>query len=386
LPQSASLSDSQAARLYAMVNVAMYDAVNGIIPLRTQALVPPTGAPQGANRYAAAAAAAHAVLSGEFPALKAALYDPQLRSDLAALPPGQLTEAGRRWGVAVGNMVRGLRVNDGSTPSQTQAAGAGPGQFRAAWSGVQFRDLMPFGIANSATYEGHGPPALNSAAYAAAFNDVKRVGDGRINDPASLATYQFWSLGGGTSQPPGAWIQVAVSVTDARPLLLAEKTRLFALVSMSSADTVAPTTQTKFNFRHWRPTTAIQEADTDGNADTIKDAGWVARAGQVGGTPEYWSGHSSFSGAAATALAGFYCNDNVSFTLRTDSAPGGVARTYPRFSAAALEAGQSRILGGLHFQFSNVEALVSGFGVAAEILAKKLLLRVGPTHQGVCPL
>jgi hypothetical protein len=166
---------------------------------------------------------------------------------------------------------------------------------------------------------------------------------------------------------------------------LPEATRLFALLSMSMADTVAPTYQTKFQFHHWRPTTAIREADADGNDSTVADPTWTARAGAVGGTPEHWSGHSSFSAAAAEALAGFFCDDGIAFDLTTDSAPAG-ARHYDSFSAAAREAGRSRIFGGLHFEFSNQTALSAGRGIGREVLKSALLRKAGPTHFGGCPL
>lgn len=86
------LSDAQAARLYAMVNVAMYDAVNGIESVRGRvkrdhALVDPAGAPIYGNRYAAASAAAHAVLTQEHSTL-AAIYNAQLDADRAAIEDG----------------------------------------------------------------------------------------------------------------------------------------------------------------------------------------------------------------------------------------------------------------------------------------------------------
>ena len=148
----------------------------------------------------------------------------------------------------------------------------------------------------------------------------------------------------------------------------------------------APTVWSKFTFRFWRPATAIREADTDGNTLTDPDPSWSPRAGGIGGNPEYWSGHSIFSGAGAAALAGFFCSDAVPFSLTTDSAPDGVARTYPGFSAAAAEAGQSRIFGGIHFGFSNQEGLAAGKAIAEEILATRLLRSRGPTHFGACPL
>jgi hypothetical protein len=383
-------SDAQAARLYAMVNVAIYDAVNGIASRegsmdRDHALVPPGGAPAQGDTIAAAAGAAHAVLIGLYPDL-AAQFDAQLASDLAGLRDSGPVSAGREWGEHVGAEVLAARANDGSSPDESQPPGVGPGQFRAAWSGTQFRHLSPFGIADSSVYVSPGPPALTSLEYAAALAEVKLLGNAAIPDAAKLATFQYWNLGAGTSQPPGAWIQIALTVTNDRPLPLPEMARLFALLTMAMADTVAPTYQTKFLFHAWRPATAIREADTDDNPNTIADPGWSPRAGGIGGTPEHWSGHSSFAGAAARVLAGFFCQDNIPFTLVTDSAPGAQARSYPSFSAAEAEMGRSRVLGGIHFEFSNQAGIAAGHGVAAEVLSRKLLLQRSPTHFGQCPL
>jgi len=85
-------------------------------------------------------------------------------------------------------------------------------------------------------------------------------------------------------------------------------------------------------------------------------------------------------------LAGFFCADGITFTHVTDSAPGGLARTYPSFSAAATEAGRSRVFGGQHFEFSNQAGLRIGRSVGADVLAHQLLLAGGPTHHGECPL
>jgi hypothetical protein len=303
-------SDVQAARLYAMINVAMYDAVNGIESRqghhtgRTHALVPATVAPPQGSLYAAASAAAHAVLIKEFPD-QATRYDLRLQSDLAALPSGGHTTASQAWGAHVGKQVHRQRANDGSNHDETQPAGAGPGQFPHAWSGVQFRNLAPFGTVDPSVYVGAGPPALTSNDYAIAFAEVKLVGNKVLDNQDLFDTYQYWSLGGGTTQPPGAWIQVALAVTTDQPLFLPEMAHLFALTSMAMSDTVAPTVMTKFLFRHWRPTTAIQQAADDQD----RDPNWTPRAGSPGTSPEYWSGHSTFSAAAATVLAGFFCDD-----------------------------------------------------------------------------
>lgn len=385
--RATSASDAHAARLYAMVNVAMYDAVNGVARgsiRRDEAMV---AAPASANGDPAVAAsvAARDVLVGLYPD-RAAFYDARLESDLAAAKSPGASKHGRAWGAQVAAEVLAARSDDGSTPVESQPGGSGAGVFAASWSGVQFRNLTPFAIAAPDTYVSTGPPALDSAAYTAAFDEVKELGNAAVPDAAKLETFQYWSLGARTSQPPGAWVQVAQTVSEQQGLRLSETARLFALATMAMVDTVAPTYKTKFVYHFWRPTTAIRGAGSDGNPDTAADPTWSARAGSVGSSPEHWSGHSSFSAAAAEVLAGFFCNDDISFDLVTDSAPGAKERSYPSFSAGAAEAGRSRVLGGFHFEFSNQAGLIAGRAIADEVLAHALLLSRGPTHTGDCPL
>jgi len=385
-------SDADAARLYAILNVAVYDAVNGIAsvrakPARAPALIPGPG-PRDGDQQAAAVAGAHAVLV-RLDADRTADYDARLEADLARLRAGHgraaAVASGARWGDHVGELVVAARADDGSTPVESQPAGTGPGVFRAQWAGTQYRAVRPFAVADPARYVPGPPPALDSLVYAAAFAEVALLGNAALPEPTLLATFQFWSLPAGSSQPPGEWLRIGLGVAGARRLPLGEQARMTALLTMTLADATVATVATKYTYRHWRPTTAIREADTDGNPLTQPDPTWTARAGSVGGTPEYVSGHSSYSGAAAAVLAGFFCNDAIPFTHATDSAPGGAARSYPSFSAAAAEAGRSRVYGGQHFEFSNQAGFAIGRGVAAEVLANSLLVRSGPTHVGSCP-
>jgi hypothetical protein len=382
-------SDADAARLYAILNAAMYDAVNGLPAAhhhrrRAHALVPGSG-PRHADAQAAAVAAAHAVLIA-LDADRVGVYDARLAADLALLRPGPARNRGVAWGRDVGRRAVALRATDGARPVQSQPAGSGPGVFRAEWSGVQYRTVIPFAVADATAFVAGPPPALDSLDYAAAFAEVSILGSAALAAPDKLATFQYWSLPAGSVQPPGEWLAIALEVSAARRLGLAEQSRLTALLTMAATDAAIATVATKYAHRHWRPTTAIQEADLDGNPLTQVDRLWSARAGGAGSTPEWVSGHSTFSAAAAGILAGFFCSDAIAFTHVTDSAPGRQPRTYPGFSAAAAEAGRSRVFGGQHFEFSNQAGLSMGRAVAAEVLAHSLLYRTGPTHHGDCPL
>lgn len=392
--RSGSMSDTQAARVYAMVNVAMYDAVNGIEARRgakrAQALVSAHGAPRDGSLNAAASAAARAVLTSLRPDL-ARVYMAQHRSDLAALRHGAAKRDGAAWGTDVGNKVVAKRAADGSGPSVSEGAGSGVGAFRASWSGIQFRNLAPFAIANSAAYIQAGPPARNSAAYAAAYNEVKVLGNNAIPNAAALNTFNFWASQNGTSQPAGEWVKVALSLVRKKDLSIQDSARLMALMGMGMADAVAPTIATKFSFKHWRPLTAINEASIVENPATVPDPTWEPRSGLPGGTsPEYISGHSSFAAVGGTILRGFFCNDRIRFSLQSDvpvAARRNPTRTYNSFSQATAESGRSRILGGVHFEFSNQDGLKLGRDVANEVLGTALLRTQGETHHrhGNCP-
>jgi len=215
---------------------------------------------------------------------------------------------------------------------------------------------------------------------------VKVLGSAANVDAELDEIFRFWVGGPGTAQPPGEWIKVALALAEQQGVSasLSDTARLFALLAMAESDVVAPTFATKFNFHSWRPGTAIQHADMDGNPLTDVDPVWTPRAGGFGSTPEHTSGHSSFAGAAVTVLRGFFCEDRLRFTLDSDSLPGH-PRTYSSLSAVEAEAGRSRIYGGIHFEFSNQGGLATGRGVAREILARRLLLLRGPTHFGECP-
>ncbi len=205
-----------------------------------------------------------------------------------------------------------------------------------------------------------GPPALNSAAYTAAFREVKalggRQGSRRTEDQTQIAL--FWADIAGTATPPGHWNEIAQTVARQRGITLAENARLFALLNMSLADAGVYCWIIKFNYGFWRPITAIQRADEDGNPDTDADASWEPLI-ETPPFPSYTSGHSTFSGAAAAVLASFFGTDRVRFTSNSDGLPG-VTRTFDGFWAAAEEAGMSRIYGGIHWQFDNTDGLTAG--------------------------
>jgi hypothetical protein len=207
------------------------------------------------------------------------------------------------------------------------------------------------------------PPSLKSFAWAADFNLVKAIGsaNSRVRTPKQTETAKFWGYGPGSSTPPGHWNQVAQAVLRSRTTSIEENSRLFALLNIAMADAGIVSWDCKYVFNFWRPIAAIREAATDGNSLTTADPNWTPLL-ETPPFPEYTSGHSTFSAAAAVALAHFFKTDRMPFTVGSDDLPT-VQRSYERFSEAAIESGLSRIYGGIHFMAANIYGLSTGTSV-----------------------
>lgn len=352
------------ARNLAILHVAMYDAVNAVAGTHQPFLVT-TRAQPGTSPDIAAAIAAHRVLTVLYPR-QTARCDTLLTRCLAELPGGAAREQGVALGRFVADRVLEWRRRDGAdNPGRYTARRQlgiwepSPPAFQAAllpeWGMVE-----PFAIRKGTQYRPPAPPPLNSEAYARAFDEVKRLGgkDSRERTPEQTDIALFWADNAGTVTPPGHWNQIAAEVSRRRGLSLAENARLFALLNVSLADAGILCWVLKFTYEFWRPILAIRHADEDGNAATTFDPKWAPLI-DTPPFPAYISGHSTFSGAAAAVLADFFGSDAVRFTTTSDGLPDS-PRTFAGFWAAAEEAGQSRIYGGIHWQFDNREGLAVG--------------------------
>ena len=218
-----------------------------------------------------------------------------------------------------------------------------------------------------------GPPALNSARYAVDLNQVQQLGatNSTVRTPEQTQIARFWSDFSYTATPPGHWNGIASVIAESRGLSLLETARLFALLNITMADAGILCWDAKYTYDFWRPVTAIRAADTDGNPDTTPDPGWNSLL-PAPPFPEYTSGHSTFSKAAAVILARFFGTDAIAFSISSDALPT-VTRSYSSLSAAADECGISRIYGGIHFYFSNRDAKTAGSALAEYVLGNFLL-------------
>jgi hypothetical protein len=354
----------KAARVMACVNVSIYDAVNGILGGSTPYAVTDP-APAGASADAAAVAAAYSSLVALYPAQKAA-FDTARAASLATIPDGPAKTSGIAWGEQVAAAILELRADDhsGATDPWESPLGGGwwlatPPAFAAPLL-PNWPRVTPWAMTSPTQFRQEAPPSPNSAEYLAAYREVKRIG--RVDSPARTPDQTqialFWADGGGTETPPGHWVDIAIDLSRQRALSLRDNARLFALLSITVADAAIVSWDVKYAYNNWRPVTGIQHADQDGNPDTEADPSWLPLIATPP-FPSYSSGHSTFSGSSARLLAHFFGTDEIAFSTTSDGLPG-VTRSFDSFSQAAEEAGQSRIYGGIHWQFDNQAGLESG--------------------------
>jgi membrane-associated phospholipid phosphatase len=136
-------------------------------------------------------------------------------------------------------------------------------------------------------------------------------------------------------------------------------------MNLAIADAIIVCWDAKYYYEFWRPVTAISLADTDGNDDTTADLSWTPLL-VTPPHPEYTSGHSSASSAAATVLADYF-GDETSFTVRSQTDLNWV-RSFSSFSAAVAEVADARVFAGIHFRAACVVGTAVGADVAADII------------------
>jgi hypothetical protein len=352
----------------AMVQAAVYDAVQAIerrfVPYHVEFREKASGSPA-----AAAAKAAHDVLVNRFPAQVDSLdmtYHLYLATHgLAEDDPGVAVGAKTAAGIIA------LRACDGSFPNPPPPpfnGGTDAGVWRptppanAPMLAPWLATVTPFTLTRPSQFRAPQPPTLTSRQYTRDYNEVKALGalnnSNRTPEQTDLA--QFWS-----SNYVVLWNQVLRNIADAHVDNIGESSRLFALADLAIADAVITAWDTKKFYVYWRPITAIQEGNNDGNPLTVGDSTWLPLI-ITPPYPDYTSGANNFTGAVTRALALFFGTDRMTFSVTTTN-PGPTmvdTRTFHRFSDAAEEVVNARIYEGIHFRFADTAARRQGRRVA----------------------
>jgi DNA-binding beta-propeller fold protein YncE len=382
--ETSHLPPPPSMRVGAIVQASVFDALNGIEGRYTPIHVQP-GAPAGASRAAAVAGAAHEALVGLFPAQKAS-FDLQLQASLAEIGGNgndQSVARGLAWGERVADQILAWRATDGFSallppyvpaglPVRWQPTPPlfGPPLFR------QFAAMTPWAMSSPGQFLPAPPPALTSARYAADLNEVETLGSATssVRTAWQTETAVFWQ----SDTPVVIWDRVTDDLIDQSKLTLTQSVRLLARLNVAMADAVISIWNAKNVYDTWRPITAIQQAGTDGNPDTIADPNWVPLLV----TPvfqEYPSGHAGVSRAGAGVLAAAF-GDDTAFTLTVAGLPG-VERSFTSFSDAVDQVALARIWGGIHFRYACDAAVQIGAQIADLVDSTVAVPVRGPKRQ-----
>jgi hypothetical protein len=351
----------------AMVHLAMYDAIQAIEKRYEPYYVEVPGA--SGSPVAAAAKAAHDVLVSKFNNQMGFLdmtYQQYLADHgLLDSDPGVAVGAKAAAGIIAS------RSCDGAFPVPTPTpfnGGTGLGVWRPTpplnqamlvpWLG----NVAPFTLTRPSQLRADPPPALTSHEYAKDYNEVKSIG--ALNDSSRSAEQtdiaHFWNTNYGVT-----WNQALRNIASQNVDNISDSSRLFALAEVSIVDALITSWNNKNVYVYWRPITAIQEGNNDDNPWTVGDANWKPLI-NTPNYPDYTSGANSFTGAVTHAMELFFETDRMTFAVTTTNVnlTEQDTRTYQRFSDAAQDVEDARVLEGIHFRTADQVGRKQGREVA----------------------
>ena len=360
----------------ALVQVAVHDAVQALDrqfePYHAEIDAAHGGRVKG-RQSAAIAAAAHDVLVGIYPS-QAATLDTTYFNYLA--DKGLDGDPGILVGQQVAARILPLRRANPNPLPAPFVGGMEIGVWRPTPSflgnppaPVPFSpmatpwmaDFDPFTLTSPTRFRAPPAPALTSDRYTRDYNEVMEFGSltstKRTAEQTDLAYFYVETA-------PVLWNRALRGIATRYLRKSSDTARLFALANLATADALITCWDSKRFFAVWRPITAIREGDADGNPATVGDPAWQPLINNPN-YPDYTSGANSVTGAMTRTLELFFGTDKLVFDV-TSAAPQAVqkVRRYNRFSDAARDVVDARILLGIHFRFADTVARTQGRQVA----------------------
>ncbi len=380
------------------MHIAIYDAIvaidGGYAPFAT-AVSP---APAGASREAAVAAAADRILSALYPSQAAAIH-----AHYAAAVAAVLDATARADGIAIGLAAAdGLLAardfpNDGwqakvpyvyVTPPVAGSYQRTPPSFQPTGPVTPWAALLrPFTMKSPSQFRADGPPALTSEEWAEDYNEVMTLGAlvGSTRTPEQTNISLFYA-NASASLAINPALQISLDVrglSSQEGFTLTQNARFFALTYTAIADATIGCWDSKYYFNFWRPVTAIQNGDMDGNDRTPQDAGWLPFT-ITAGHPEYPSAHGCITSAMAHSMAYFLGTKRPSkgIPLFGTNAAGQIyIRHFDSTDDVVREIIDARVYNGVHYRTSVVHATVLGRKVAASVARSYVLPLESPQSR-----
>jgi hypothetical protein len=366
----------------AMVQGAVYDAVNMIDKGHQPYLagLPPVSTP--ASKAAAVATAAHDVLVGVriVPALPSGIVarlDNLHAASLATAAAEEGTTAasnGAAAGAAAAARMLALRAEDGRYPAVPFkfAVGDRAGEWRPT-NGVNdpfawVAKVDPFLLENADQVRTRGPHPLISGAYTKEYNEVKAYGGNGTTTPTLRTSAQTDTARFFVVNPVELFNRTFRGIAAAQGLGVAQQARLFAMLDMAGADALIGCWDDKAYWSFWRPVTAIQLGDNDDNLRTAGDPNWapLITTTPVGATPPYPdhpSGYNCVTGAFMHTAGDYFGKGKFAFSLTATVAGASVTRNYERFTDVIDDTIDARVFLGIHFRAPDVQ----GAGIGREV-------------------
>jgi hypothetical protein len=413
------LGPGRSSRAMAIVHIAMFDALDAVVGDFTSYTGTHAG-PGSISVDAAISQAARDTLAAQFPS-QTPTFNAYLAQDLAAVRNGQQRANGIDLGHRAAAAILAMRLNDGSQiPEPHVGVDYFPSDQPGHWRqdpisliplalGAHWGECLPFVVNSTSQFSAPPPPDMTSAAYTAAYNEVKNLGGATGTQRTEEQTFIgiFWAYDGTPSlcAPPRLYNQISVQIADQGRLSAIQFARLLALVNVAMSDAGMTIWESKYYYDFWRPILGIRESDPgtgptglgDGNPDTIGDTNFSplgAPASNLTGPnftppfPAYPSGHAGFGGALFQVIRRFYGNDNIAFAFVSDEFNGQTRdhngnirpyrpRSFSTLSQAEEENGQSRIYLGIHWSFDKTEGIALGRRVGDYVFDHAFT----PTHR-----
>jgi len=349
----------------AITSVAVSDAVNGItnqFNRYASQLAPPAGASTTAAAIGAAYRALTQIVPSQSQFLATMLADSLSKFGVSAGDPGFT------FGEAVADEIVAMRATDGAAQAQypyTPPNAGAPGVWVPTPPAFAAPSLpggglvRPWVLESGAQFRPDEGPDLTSERYARDLNEIKDIGAlnsaTRTDEQTNIA--RFW-----VASAAVIWNGVIRQVALGLALGESEAARDFALMNVAGADAAIVCWDAKYTFNAWRPVTAIQRADEDGNPATEADPGWTPLIATPN-HPEFPSAHSTMSSAMATVLMMLFDNDpGVALTVTSPNNPG-FERHWRTFSEGISEVINARVYSGIHFRWSDERGAKLGWQV-----------------------
>jgi hypothetical protein len=363
----------------AMVQTAVYDAVNMIEGSHQPYLDDLPRAPKWASKTAAVATAAHDVLVGvvvvpplapEVVARLDGLRDESIAAATAS-DGSRAVAAGIKAGKAAAEAMLEERQNDGRYGTFTFALGGQAGQWRPiapanindpfAW----VARVDPFLLESPSQFRTKGPHALTSDAYTKEYNEVKALGGNgtttvSARTPEQLAIAQFFVV-----NPIELFNRTFRTIAESERLTLAKEARLFATLNLAAADALINCWDDKAHWSFWRPVTAIRLGNDDGNDATAGDPAWTSFVAAPP-YPDHTSGYNCATSAFMHSARAFFGKDKMQFglTATIGTPPAAVTRNYIRYTDVIRDTINARVYQGIHFRAADVQGAAIGKRVA----------------------